>query len=207
MPRQRVLEGLLRRLLVCARGGPSSGSSPTPLLYAGPVNCLLSSLVTSCTRYEGWEYGPDQATKMRLDLQFVKSFCFCFADPFFVSLLMASLFGRNFTRSSFGGFSATKWTAGLRALNELGVPNALDCHGHDIRRGAAIRYFLSAECGGHAPALQLASRLTKSRQASLRRTLQMSQGLIHNTFFSFPHWHWIYPTTLPMHPCLERKND
>ena len=45
-----------------------------------------------------------------------------------------------------GGFNATKWTAGLRALhNELGVPNALDYHGHDIRRGAAIDIFSERE--------------------------------------------------------------
>ena len=55
MPRQRVRRRLLRRLLVCAiqKHAPGwtwwafSGSLPTPLLYACPVNCLLRSLLTN----------------------------------------------------------------------------------------------------------------------------------------------------------------
>ena len=99
-------------------------------------------------------------------------------------------------------------------LSSLLINCARGMKEHPSRRGN--RYFLRTGCGGHASALQLVvsgvsltltSRLTKSRQASLRKALQMSQSLIHNTsFFSSPHWHWIHLTTLPMHPCLVRTN-
>ena len=99
-----------RKTILAGRGGPSSGSSPTPLLYAGPVNCLLSSLVISCTGMKG---GPIKR-KMRLDLQFVKSFCFCSADPFLCLCSWHRVWPELDHSKQLGGFSATKWTAGLR---------------------------------------------------------------------------------------------
>ena len=97
-------------------------------------------------RYEGWEYGPIKR-KMRLDFQFVKSFCFCLSDPLLCLCSWHLIWPELDHSKHLGGFNATKWTAGLRPLlKELGVPNALDFHGHDIRRGR----------GGHASALQLA---------------------------------------------------
>ena len=79
---------------------------------------------------------------MRLDFQFVKSFCFCPSDPLLCLCSWHRVWPELGRSKHLGGFNATKWTAGLRTLlNELGVPNALDFHGHDIRRGAAIDIF------------------------------------------------------------------
>ena len=80
--------------------------------------------------YEGWEYGPIKR-KMRLDFQFVKSFCFCPSDPLLCLCSWHRVRPELNHSKHLGGFNVTKWTAGLRALlKEL-----------DIRRGAAIDIF------------------------------------------------------------------
>ena len=140
-------------------------------------------------RYEGWEYGPIKR-KMRLVFQFVKSFCFCPSDPLLCLCSWHRIWPELDHSKLLGGFNATKWTAGLRALlKELADPNALDFHGHDIRRGAAIDIFSERGVAAmlqHCNWRSLGCRLTKFRQASSHKALRMSQSLIHNTSFS-PH--------------------
>ena len=150
MPRQRVRRRLLRRLLVCAiqkhaPGWPwwaSLGIIAHSFAPRMPSELFAQfSFDTLRQRYEGWEYGPIKR-KMRLDFQFVKSFCFCPSDPLLCLCSWHRIWPELNHSKHLGGFNATKWTAGLQALlKELGVPNALDFHGHDIRRGAAIDIF------------------------------------------------------------------
>ena len=160
MPRQRVRRRLLRRLLVCAIQKNDPGFLVIIAHSFAPR--MPSELFAQFSfeklhrRYEGWEYGPIKR-KMRLDLQFVKSFCFCSTDPFLCLCSWHRVWPGLDHSKQLGGFSATKWTAGLRALlNELG---GSECTGlpwsrHPPRR--CDRYFLRTGCGGHAPALQLA---------------------------------------------------
>ena len=91
--------------------------------------------------YEGWEYGPIRR-KMRFDWQYVKSFCCCSSDRLLCICSWQPLWRELDQTRSFGGFGPTEWTVRLRELlRELGIPNANDYYGHDVRRGAAVDVF------------------------------------------------------------------
>ena len=131
-----------RSTLLVGHGGPSLGSSPTPLLNACPVNWLLSSLLTNFARGVKDGSTAQSSVKCAWIFKCVESFCFCPSDPLLCLCSWHRIWPELHHSKHLSGFNATKWTAGLRALlKELGVPNALDFHGHDIRRGAAIDIF------------------------------------------------------------------
>ena len=142
MPRQRVRRRLLRRLLVCAiqKHDPDWTWWAFFGIIAHSFALRMPSELFAQFSF-GCEYGPIKR-KMRLDFQFVKSLCFCLTDPLLCLCSCHRVWSELDHSKHLGGFNATKWTAGLRALlNELEVPNALDYHGHDIRRVAAIDIF------------------------------------------------------------------
>ena len=90
MPRQRIRRQLLRRLLVAAVGKHSPawlwwafiGMIAHAFALRMPSELFAQFSIAKLRRcYEGWEYGPIMR-KLRLDLQFAKSFCHCSVDPF-----------------------------------------------------------------------------------------------------------------------------
>ena len=196
MPRQRVRRRLLSRLLVCAIQKNNPGWMWWAFLGIIPHSFALrmpSELFAQFPfdklhqKYEGWEYGPIKS-KMRLDWQNVKSFCSCSTDPFLCLCSWHRVWPDFDHSKELGGFSATKWTAGLRTLlSELGVPNALDYHGHVLRlifsQNGVWQPCSSIVIGSLWGQRFLMSSLMRSKRASLRKALQTSQSLIPNTFF------------------------
>ena len=150
MPRHRVRRKLLRQLLGTAVLKRSQDWQRWTFLAAIAHSFALrmpSELFSQFSigklrrSYEGWEYGPIKR-KLRLDWQFVKSFCCCATAPLLCVCAWHRLWPELDHSRPLGGNQATKWTANLRTLLvELGIPDAQEYHGHDIRRGAAVDIF------------------------------------------------------------------
>ena len=123
----------LEQLFSSARRIGSGGHSLQFSHILSHIACGVSS-----SRSEGWEYCQIKR-KLHLDWQFVKSFCCCATDPLVCVCAWHRLWPELDHPRLLDGYQATKWTAKLRTLlGELGIPDAQEYHGHDIRRGAAI---------------------------------------------------------------------